>query len=216
MKNWMYVTSMAVILCFGGGLVRAAEEKLPNCPVMGEPIDFGVSTMTEDGPVYFCCKGCVKKFEAEPAKFATQVTEQRAALAKRDKVQVTCPVSGKPTDPKVFVEHNGEKVSFCCKDCVKAFTANPGKYKAALAASYTYQTTCPVMGGKVSPDASSVLPDGTKVYYCCMGCEKKLLAEPEKYAAKLAAQGINIDPAKIKAAGKKDDGHGHDGHDHDH
>jgi len=35
--------------------------KLPLCPVMGEAVDFNVKTMTDQGPVYFCCEGCIKK-----------------------------------------------------------------------------------------------------------------------------------------------------------
>ncbi|OQY99843.1 MAG: hypothetical protein B6D36_15875, partial [Planctomycetes bacterium UTPLA1] len=89
------------------------EEKkspvLPKCPVMDEPVDFFVKTMTADGPVYFCCKDCIKKFEANPEKYAKQVVEQRKILAKLPKVQVTCPVSGKPIDDKTFIEKEGKK-----------------------------------------------------------------------------------------------------------
>lgn len=46
------------------------------------------------------------------------------------------------------------------------------------------QTTCPVMGGAINK-AVFVEYQGKKVYFCCAGCEKDFLANPEKYIAKL-------------------------------
>jgi YHS domain-containing protein len=36
---------------------------------------------TDDGPVYFCCKGCAAKYKANPAKYAEKVAAQRKFLA---------------------------------------------------------------------------------------------------------------------------------------
>jgi YHS domain-containing protein len=230
MKNMRLFNGMAMVVALGAGLsVAVADEQghqgsgqkgeatpLPLCPVMGEPVDFSASVATDDGPVYFCCKNCIEKYQANPAKYAEKVAAQRKALADRPKVQVTCPVTGKPVDPNMFTEYQGKKVYFCSSACISRFKGNPDKYRARLANSYTYQTKWPVMGGDISPKAFSVLPTGQKIYYCCPGCEKKLLADPAKYAPKLAAQGINIDPAKITGAkaGGKGEHHGHEGHDH--
>ncbi|RMF77332.1 MAG: hypothetical protein D6744_11455, partial [Planctomycetota bacterium] len=41
---------------------KADEVHLPNCPVSGEPIDFLSAIETDEGPVYFCCKMCMKKY----------------------------------------------------------------------------------------------------------------------------------------------------------
>jgi len=112
------------------------------------------------GPVYFCCKRCIKKFKANPAKFADEVAEQRAVLAKRPKVQVACPLSGEPINPKVFVEYGGKKVYMCCKKCVKHFKESPAKYAKAIAASYTYQTKCPVTGEEIDPTSFTQLANG--------------------------------------------------------
>jgi len=94
-----------------------AKAAVPMCPIMGEPVNYFVNTQTDDGPVYFCCKGCIKKFNKKPAKYAAKVAEQKAVLAKLPKVQVACPVSGEVVDTEVTVDHNGEKVAFCCKKC---------------------------------------------------------------------------------------------------
>jgi len=177
-----------------------------SCPVSGEAIDLSASVATDDGPVFFCCKDCIAKYKADPAKYAEKVALQRKALADRAKVQVTCPVSKEPVDPAVSVESGGTKVYFCCKSCVKKYEAEPAKYASALANSYTYQTKCPVMGEEIDPKAFTTTGDGMKVYFCCKGCDKKFNANPAKYAANMAEQGFTVD-SKEKghdAKGKKD------------
>ena len=215
----------ALVLVFGLAMViaqaRADEDHhhsakgLPQCPIMDEPIDLGVSIPTDDGPVFFCCDGCIPKYKKNPAKYADKVAAQRKVLAKRAKVQVTCPVMGEPVNPKVSIQHNGQTVQLCCKGCVKKFKADPAKYRAALANSYTYQTKCPVMGEGINPKAFTKTAAGQTVYFCCKGCDKKFFGEPAKYAPKMTAQGFFMNPAKIKPAVHGHEGHGH-GHGHDH
>jgi YHS domain-containing protein len=178
---------------------------------MDEPANLALSVPTDDGPVYFCCEGCIPKYQKDPGKYAAKVAAQRKALAGKEKVQVICPVLKKPVDQKVFVESNGKKVYFCCKGCVGKYQSNPAKYAAALANSYSYQTTCPVMGGKINPQVSTTLSTGETIYYCCPGCDKPLRDNPAKYNKNLVAQGILVNWAEVK---KAESGKGHDGHDH--
>ena len=170
----------------------------PLCPVMGEPIDFSVSVATDDGPVFMCCPGCIKKYKANPSKYASEVAAQRKTLAGRAKVQVKCPVSGKPADPDRYVEVGGKKVSFCCMGCAGKYKKNPGAFKTALANSYTYQTKCPVMDEEIDPLVSTTLASGQTVYFCCKGCDKKFTKNPAKYAEKLASQGFAIKASDLK------------------
>ena len=158
---------------------------------------------------------------ASPKKYVKKVAEQRKAVAALPKVQVTCPVSGKPVNTDVYVERDGRKIYFFCKDCVVKFEKDPAKYEARLADSYTYQSKCPVMGGAIDATAFTVLPDGKKVFFCCPGCDGKFLKDPAKYAAKLEAQGTMIDDVEIKAGKKAKHGDHKDaqsggcgGHDH--
>ena len=181
----------------------AATHRLPRCPVANEAIDFNVKTDTESGPVYFCCAGCIDKYKADPAKFEKEVAKQRGVLAKMDRIQVACPLSGEPIDKNAFVEQNGKKVYLCCNDCKTAFAKNPKKYAGKLAASYTYQTKCPVGGGKIDPAVYSDLPTGERIYYCCPGCDKKFKADPAKYVGKLAEQGVHVDAVKLAKALEK-------------
>ncbi len=191
-----------------------AAAKLPHCPVMDEPIDFSVQTMTKDGPVYFCCKMCIDRLKQSPAKYASKVTAQREALAKMDRVQVGCPISGKPIDGKTFAEVDGKRVDFCCPGCMAKYKKDPAAYQAKLLASYTYQTKCPVAGEKIIASSFVDLATGQRVFFCCPGCDKRFLADPGKYAPKLAAQGVHVDLKKLKAG--KDAHAGHDHGDHEH
>jgi YHS domain-containing protein len=175
---------------------------------MGEPIDFSVSTMTDDGPVYFCCASCVEKFQKNPQKHAEKVAAQRELLRNRPRIQVNCPLSGEPIDRKVFTEQNGKKVYFCCAGCKAKYEKEPAKYAGKLEASYTYQTRCPVMGGEIDPAVFTDLPTGQRIYFCCAGCENRLLKDPEKYAPQLAAQGIRINVEKLKADREAHDNNG--------
>ena len=196
------------------GQKEPALAPLPNCPVMDERINLAVSVATDDGPVFFCCKDCISKYQAEPAKYATKVAAQRKALADRPKIQVTCPVSKEPADRDVFVESGGRKVYFCCKGCVNKYQADPAKYASSFANSYTYQTMCPVMNEEIDPKSFTTAGNGMKIYFCCKGCDKKFFADPAKYAPKLVAQGFTVNPKEMTHGKAEQKGHDHDSHDH--
>ena len=61
--------------------------------------------------------------------------------------QKICPVMGGKIDPKVFVEHKGRKVYFCCPGCIGKFKADPDKYLAKLDAGQSAETES---GGRTS------------------------------------------------------------------
>lgn len=183
------------------------------CPVMDKPVTLTMSTETPDGPVYFCCAGCIDKYKAEPKKFAEKVAAQRKLLAPLAKVQVKCPITGNAVDRKVSAEVNGKTVYFCCADCIAPYKKDPAKYKTALANAYTHQTICPVMKNPIDPKSSVKLATGETIYFCCPGCDGRLRAQPAKFNRTLIEQGIFINWAEVKKAesGEK----GHDDHDHD-
>jgi len=163
------------------------------CPVMGEAVNFYVKTDTPEGPVYFCCDHCIGKFNKDKVKYESKVAEQRKLMAQLPKVQVTCPISEHPVDPKASANHDGKKIEFCCKKCIAIYEKDPTKYQAKLAASYTYQTKCPVSGEPIDPSASTKMATGETVYFCCSKCAAKFKAEPAKFAKNLEAQGYPLD-----------------------
>ncbi len=115
-------------------------------------------------------------------------------LAGAAKAQSTCPVSGKPIDKAVFVDHQGQRVYFCCQGCPAAFKANPEKYYAKFEKDgielENIQTTCPVSGEELGGhgESTSVSYKGRTVKLCCAACEKPFAKEPEKYLAKLPGE----------------------------
>lgn len=122
--------------------------------------------------------------------------EMAMAESEDETVQTTCPVmEGNPIDKNLFVEYKGKKVYFCCNTCVELFNKDPEKYvsklpqfktdnTAAAAETAAEQTKCPVLGGPINKDVF-VEYKGKKVYFCCEGCDKTFLADPEKHLAKL-------------------------------
>jgi len=100
--------------------IKATQE---NCPVMGNKINQEIYTDYQGKRVYFCCSGCVETFKKEPEKYMKKMEDAGIQLE-----TVPCPVSGKPSNPEVFTEYNGEKVYFCCEGCKEEFEKNPEKY----------------------------------------------------------------------------------------
>ena len=191
---------------------------LPSCPVMSdEAVNLSVSLATPEGPVFFCCKDCIPKYQADPSKYAAKVTAQRTALAGRPKAQVACPACAEPADRKIFMESGGPRIHFSATECMAKYKADPSKYASALANSYTYQTKCPVMGEDIDPKSFATIANGSKLFFCCKGCDKKLFADPAKYAPKLAAQGVVLDAKDlVRAPATGEPVPSHEGHDHDH
>ncbi|HNO78141.1 MAG TPA: YHS domain-containing protein [Phycisphaerae bacterium] len=194
----------------------ASQTPFARCPVTDEPINLAVGVQTADGPIFFCCKDCISKYQAKPAKYSAKVAEQRKSLADRPKTQVICPVSKDPVDQDISVESGGRKVYFCCKSCINQYRADPAKYASALANSFSYQTKCPVMGGDIDPKAFTTVSGGKPFYFCCDGCEKKFFKDPEKYTPNLTAQGFIVNPKEMVHGADEHAGHDHgaDGHDH--
>jgi len=45
-------------------------------------------------------------------------------------------------------------------------------------------TTCPVLGGKVTEKSKTIAVRGHEYRICCAGCDSKLLKDPDKYLEK--------------------------------
>ncbi len=101
------------------GVVFSAQDKTaapaPLCPVMGGPIDKGMSIDYSGGKLYFCCKGCISKFKANEAKYAARANLQLVATGQAR--QVACPLTGGKLDPQQVLKVSGIKVAFCCGAC---------------------------------------------------------------------------------------------------
>lgn len=68
-----------------------------------------------DGKVFFCCPGCVKKWNKDPSKFESMANFQLVKTGQFK--QTACPISGGDVDEEQFSEIDGVKVYFCCGNC---------------------------------------------------------------------------------------------------
>ena len=147
----------------------AAIAAQKTCPVMDEPLG-GMGTpikvMVGDKPIYLCCKGCIKKIQAEPAKYLAMVYgkgENSTATAS------AVPPGTAQVREGIF------------------------KVVAADAPFIAAQRKCPVMDEPLDAMGGpyKVNADGKAIYICCPGCAKKIAAEPQKWLAVLKSQGVD-------------------------
>ena len=60
-------------------LVLSRAYILPHCPISNKPVNSmkqPVTKVIDDREVMFCCAPCIKKFEADPAKYNAKINEQ--------------------------------------------------------------------------------------------------------------------------------------------
>ena len=76
---------------------------------------------------------------------------------------------------------------------------------SAREAGKIVQTTCPVMGGPIDPTVYTEYK-GKRVFFCCKGCDKKFMENPEQYIAKLPQF---QEPAPEPSVGTGDTSHNH-------
>jgi YHS domain-containing protein len=104
------VTLFAATLALGVWSMARAEDAKPaekypldTCVVSGEKLDeMGkpVELEYEGQKVLFCCKSCVKKFKAEPAKYMAKIAAARDAAAKQGQDGQQAPASEPKTAPE--------------------------------------------------------------------------------------------------------------------
>ena len=54
------------------------------------------------------------------------------------------------------------------------------------------QTVCPVMGGNVKKQIYADY-QGKRIYFCCEGCDKEFMKDPEKYLKKMQEEGVTLE-----------------------
>ena len=58
------------------------------------------------------------------------------------------------------------------------------------------QTTCPVMGGRISKRLY-VDCEGKRIYMCCPGCRSAIRRDPAKYVQLLEAKGVTLERVPV-------------------
>lgn len=131
--------------------------KQKTCPVMGEPLgSMGapVKLVVGPKPVFLCCRGCIKKVQAEPRKYFVAVHGEPTATVPKGTEEVRegvfkvgqadqsfiaaqkkCPVMDEPLDAMggpYKVDAAGKAIYICCPGCAKMIAAEPQKYLTLL------------------------------------------------------------------------------------
>ncbi|MHC4444994.1 MAG: heavy metal-binding domain-containing protein [Planctomycetota bacterium] len=150
--------------------------KQKTCTVSGKPIDEKTFINHENRKVYFCCKSCINKFQNSPNKYLPALYRQ----INPQSVQVRCPIMGGVVNPKVFSEHKGQRIYYCCPGCDRKFKADPDKYLKKMPEFSTEQVHCPITGKSIDPRYSMEL-GGKKVYFCSEECGPKFKANLKKH-----------------------------------
>ena len=82
------------------------------------------------GKVYFCCGGCLKSYQANPAKFSTQANLQ--LVSTKQFTQTKCPITDGDTDESKTVSVGGQEVALCCGSCQEQVAAASKKERVAM------------------------------------------------------------------------------------
>jgi len=142
---------------------RIAAQK--TCPVMDEPLgSMGnpVKVMVGDKPIFLCCRGCIKKIEAEPARYLAMVYGEGSSAS--------VPAGTDAVRAGVF-----------------KITAEDQPFIAAQKKCPVMDEPLDAMGGPYKVHAA-----GRAIYICCPGCAKRIPPRQEKYLAILASQGVDV------------------------
>ncbi len=163
------------------------------CPVMGEAVDGKTSLDFNGQRVEFCCKMCVPKFKADPAKYAAKLEADYTD-------QVHGPVTGQAIDPSVSTDFHGKTVYFHSADAMKAFQASPAKYAdkllpevGVLARGATADedlvlcaVAAPAKATLARKEVQTTVYDGKKYFLANSADVQAFKANPDKYAKTIA------------------------------
>jgi len=78
-RNKAIITIMAIVVTAGAGAFAAPQTE---CPVMGGKINKSLYADVNGKRIYVCCKGCIAKVKAAPAKYIKQLEGKGVELDK--------------------------------------------------------------------------------------------------------------------------------------
>jgi YHS domain-containing protein len=158
------------------------------CPMSGAPYEEEFITEVGGTKVGFCNEGCMNKVKnAENLEAKAKIVfseaafkrgfEKRKAELKLDGVKCIL-MTNKDVVADKSVDYKEGKVYFCCGGCAKKFSADPEKFTTManhqLASTGQFiQKGCPISGGDVDDEESSVVA-GVTVRFCCEKCKAKV------------------------------------------
>lgn len=121
----------------------------------------------------------------EPAK----PTEPAPAPIERVRVptfaNATCPIMGKPSSPRLFIDTDFGRIYVCCKTCNKDVLADPAHaHKTAYpTVKKLANTICPVDGAVTDDKSQTVVLQGFELRVHSAACATELRADAQRYLA---------------------------------
>ena len=116
---------------------------LDTCPVSGEELGGmgeAIELVVEGRFVKLCCKGCVKKINADPTAYFAKLDAALIAAQIESYPLTTCPLSDEPLgDDAKNVLYGNTLIRLCCGNCVKKIKVDPSPALLALAAAHDKQ-----------------------------------------------------------------------------
>lgn len=144
-SGWIIV--LGLFFAMPGFASGAGKQEQQKCPILGRKIDKQVFTDYQGYRVYFCCVGCISKFEEDADK---HIAKMKAAGIELEKTP--------PQDPGQSVHQHGEDQAPAAQDQKKS--AHPHGEDNALPQQAQKKSTHP-HGGTGSSGG------------CCGGCQHK-------------------------------------------
>jgi len=166
------------------------------CPVSDEPLEEPIDLVRDGRLIRVCCKGCVKKVDADAAAMIAKIDAAVVAEQGPSYPLKTCPVSGESAEGGVEFVHGTRLVRLCCKKCKAAFEKDPAPTMAKIDAALieaqrpNYKVdVCVVSGEKLGSmgEPIDVLYGTRLVRLCCKGCKKSVAKKGPELIAKLDA-----------------------------
>jgi len=111
--------AVVVVLAVAGPAAFAAPQA--KCPVMGGEIDKSVFVDYEGQRVYLCCPGCIKGFNADPARYMAKLKAEGVEL---EKAPDAAKAGSSASDSKACGCGDGKS---CGKDCTCGCGCKEGK-----------------------------------------------------------------------------------------
>jgi hypothetical protein len=153
------------------------------CPVMGKAISTRLYTDTKYGRIYICCKACVKDIQEDVEYAYRTAYPETVKLA-----NATCPLTGKPVDPKepVRVELQGREFSVVDKAAAARAVEDA---QATLAKLLDPQLTdvgnarCPTTGEAAGQNVIAVI-EGRIVRFANLKAIEEARKDPKKALAR--------------------------------
>ena len=191
---------------------------LTTCAVAGEALDSmggPIDLVVEGRLVRICCKGCVRKVKADPAKYIAMVDKAVVAEQKPSYPLEVCAVAGSPlakAKSPVDVVVGTRLIRVCCANCARKAKADPTAFLAKVDAALieAQLESYPLEACLVSDEPLDVMgaPQdflyGTRlVRTCCAGCKRGFERSPADFLAKLDAAQTKADAARAKTKKKE-------------